>query len=113
MIQTMLSQIVDVNNHTRLIQDNKELPEGDKVSQTNFANYHLLVVAILLHELKEVAHEMFPDAKGVIDWAMLHYKTNLDKGTFKPCQCKECKAEEAIIKASAELDAKQAEANAV
>lgn len=90
-IQTILSQIVDVNNHVRTIQDNKDLPEGDKAATTNFAHYHLMVLAILLHDLEKIARDKFPDASNIIDWAMEHYNNGLEKGSFKKCQCEECK----------------------
>jgi len=35
-IQTILSQMVDVNNHVRAQQENKELSEGDKNASINF-----------------------------------------------------------------------------
>ncbi len=93
-VQTILSQIVDVNNHVRTHQDNPDIEEADKISTTNFGHYHLMVLSILLHDLKDFAYEKFPDAKGIIDWAMEHYKLGLEKGSFKPCACIECKPEE-------------------
>lgn len=89
-VQTILSQIVDVNNHVRAQQDNKELAEGDKIATTNFGNYHLTVLSILLHDFEQFAYEQFPDAKGIIDWAKQHYNLGLEKNMFKPCACKEC-----------------------
>jgi hypothetical protein len=95
-IQTILSQIVDVNNHVRTTQENKELSEGDKIATTNFAHYHTLVLSILLHDLEDIALEKFPNAKEIIDWARSHYQLGLEKGSFKLCKCAECpNAEEA------------------
>lgn len=93
-IQTLLSQIVDVNNNIRTVQDNKEMSEPDKVAMTNFANYHLMVLAILLHEFREQAYKYFPDAKPIIDWSESHYNLGLEKKTFTLCKCKDCQEEE-------------------
>src|SRR5690348_13401308 len=92
-IQTILSQIVDVNNHVRTQQENTELAESDKIATTNFANYHLMVLSILLNDLKDIALEKFPDAKSIIDWAQQHYNFGLANNSFKPCQCETCKQE--------------------
>lgn len=92
-IQTILSQIVDVNNHVRTQQDKEDLSEGDKIAATNFGNYHLMVLSILLHDLEEFAFEKFPDAKGIIEWAQAHYNFGLDNNSFKPCKCIECKVD--------------------
>lgn len=93
-IQTILSQIVDVNNHVRAQQENKELSEGDKIATTNFSNYHLMVLSILLHDLEAFALEKFPDAKDIIAWSRAHYNFGLNNNAFKPCKCDECKVEE-------------------
>jgi hypothetical protein len=93
-IQTILSQIVDVNNHVRLQQENKELSEGDKVATTNFANYHLMVLSILLHDLEKIALDKFPDAKDIVAWSRKHYEFGLANNSFKPCKCKECETEQ-------------------
>lgn len=92
-IQTILAQIVDVNNHVRQVQDNAELADADKVANTNFANYHLMVLSILLHDLEDYALEQFPDARDIIFWAKSHYDLNFEKNMFKLCQCKECNPE--------------------
>lgn len=94
-IQTILSQIVDINNHLRTQQDNKELSEGDKIATTNFANYHLMVLSILLHDLKDIAYKHFPDAKNIIDWSIQHYNFGLANKSFTPCKCEECQIEQA------------------
>ena len=72
-IQTIFSQIVDVNNHVRSQQDNKELADNDKIATTNFSNYHLMVLCILLHDFESYARSKFPDAKPIIDWAMIRW----------------------------------------
>lgn len=90
LIQTILAQIVDVNNHVRTTQDNKEVDEKDKIALTNFAQHHLLVLSILLHELEDYAIKKFPDAKGIIDWAANHYQFGLNNKQFTPCKCAEC-----------------------
>lgn len=97
MIQTILSQIVDVNNHVRTTQDNKELSDGDKVATTNFAHYHLMVLTILLHDVIQFARDKFPDARGIIDWAEQHYEFGLANKSFKPCACVECPQEPEIV----------------
>ncbi len=102
-IQTILSQIVDVNNHVRTVQDNKEMAEGDKVATTNFAHYHTLVLSILLHDLEDVAMEKFPNAKEIIDWARSHYQLGLEKGSFKLCKCVECPNQEEVKPVDAEV----------
>lgn len=90
-VQTILAQVVDVNNHIRSVQDKKELDEKDKVASTNFAHYHLMVLSILLNDFKDFAYDKFPDAKGIIDWAISHYEFGLNNNSFKPCECQECK----------------------
>lgn len=90
-IQTLLNQIVDVNNHVRSIQDNPELEQEYKVATTSTAHYHLMVLAVLLHELKDIVLEKFPDAQPILEWSENHYNLNLEKGAIKPCKCDECK----------------------
>jgi hypothetical protein len=95
-IQTLLAQIIDVNNHVRSVQDNKELSHGDKVVTTNFAHYHLMVLCVLLKDLEGIARESFPDARGIIDWAMDHYENGLKNKSFKKCECIDCKEEDVV-----------------
>lgn len=102
-IQTLLAQIVDVNNHVRTTQDNKELAESDKLATTNFAHYHLMVLCVLLHELRHIAREKFPDAKGIIDWAENHYQFGLEKKSFTPCKCASCTKEQEQLKKDEEI----------
>ena len=89
-VQTLMAQVVDVNNHVRALQDNEEMPEADKIATTNFAHYHLMVLAILLNDVKEFARKNFPDAHNILDWAAQHYKLGLDKKSFTPCKCSDC-----------------------
>lgn len=91
LIQTLLSQIVDINNNVATVQADEKLDVKDKNAITNTSYYVLTVLSILLHEMKEIAHDRFPDAKQVIDYAMMHYKRALEGAMFKPCQCEECK----------------------
>lgn len=109
-IQTILSQIVDVNNHVRTQQEKEDLSEADKNVTINFGNYHLMVLAILLHEFKDLAYAKFPDAKNILDWAESHYKFGLENNSFKLCQCQECKDIQAEKDKIAENDKKILEA---
>lgn len=105
-IQTIMSQIVDVNNNIRTQQDNKDIDEKDKVATTNFANYHLMVLCILLHDFESYARSKFPDAKPIIDWAMAHYNWGLQNKSFTPCKCEQCKADQEEAAKIAENDKK-------
>jgi len=109
-VQTILSQIVDVNNHVKAQQENKELAEADKIATTNFGNYHLMVLSILLHDLEDFALEKFPDAKDIIGWARNHYQFGLANNSFKACKCKECEADAEVINNIKENDKKILEA---
>ena len=91
-MQTIIKQIVDVNKHVAAVMENKELDEADKNATSNFANYHLMVLSILLHDLADEAAKTFPDAKAVIDWSENNYKWALDNKLFSPCSCDDCKA---------------------
>ena len=102
-VQTILAQIVDVNNHVRTTQDNKEVEEKDKIALTNFAHHNLLVLSILLHDLEGYALDKFPDAKGIIDWAANHYNFGLDNKQFTPCKCSECP--QPVVEAVPEVEA--------
>lgn len=103
LVQTILAQIVDVNNHVRTTQDNKEIDEQTKISLTNFANHHLLVLSILLKEVEDYALEKFPDAKGIIDWSNGHYEFGLKNKQFTPCKCKDCP--QPVVEAAPEVQA--------
>lgn len=105
-IQTIFSQIIDVNNHVKTQQENKELSEGDKAATANFAHYHLTVLSILLHEFEDYALEKFPDAKDIINWSRNHYNVGLTNKSFNLCKCQECKIEHEEQEKIAENDKK-------
>lgn len=86
-----MAQIVDINNNVAKVQADEKLNQQEKNAITNTSYYVLTILSILLHEVKDVAHIEFPDAKEIIDYAMMHYKRALDNKTFNPCQCEECK----------------------
>lgn len=109
-VQTILAQIVDVNNNIRKQQEDVNIDEKDKLATSNFANYHLMVLSILLHDFEEYALEKFPDAKDIIGWARNHYQFGLNNKAFTPCKCEECKADQAEAERIAENDKKVLEA---
>jgi hypothetical protein len=90
LIQTILAQIVDVNNNVRKVQDDTTLDQAQKTAITNTSYYIITLLAVLLHEVKDIAHHYFPDAKDVIDYAMMHYKKALDNKAFSTCKCEDC-----------------------
>lgn len=90
-IQTILKQIADVNNHLVAINSNPDALAEDKAVTTSHGNYHLLVLSILLHDLVEKAIADFPDAANIIDWSEKNYNHGLENNLFTPCSCKECK----------------------
>ena len=89
-IQSLLTQLVDMNNHVASIQANETMEESDKVANTNFGHWHTMVLSVFVHELKDEAYSWFPEAKKIVDWAESHYNLNLEKGNIKPCKCPEC-----------------------
>ena len=93
MSQTILQQMVEVNKHIAINNDNKELAQEDKDRLVGFANYHLLVLSILLNDSKEVALKEFPDASGIIQWSENLYNLSLEQKLFTTCKCKECSPE--------------------
>lgn len=93
-IQTIMSQIMDVHKGMAARKDMKDLDEKDLIAIDNFANYHLMVLSILLHEFKDYALERFPDAKDIVKWAEDHYRLGLANNAFTPCKCADCKNEQ-------------------
>lgn len=89
-IQTILQQMIDVNKNIENTKKNDELDEHEKNANVSFANYHLLVLSILLHDWIEKAKELFPDALPVIEWSEVNYKYGLDNNLFNPCKCNDC-----------------------
>lgn len=92
--QTILQQIVEINKHVADANENKEMTEEDKNKLIHFANYHLLVLSIILHDCLNVTRKEFPDAEGIVKWSEVMYQNGLDKGIFTPCRCIECKSPE-------------------
>lgn len=92
--QTILQQMVEINKYVVDVSGNKELPQEEKNKLLHFANYHLLVLSILMNDGKFVALKEFPDAAGIIKWSEAMYQGGLDNNQFTPCACDQCKSPE-------------------
>jgi len=89
-VQLILQQIVESNKHLDAIKNNKELEDSDRQAMNNFAGFHLMIMSILMHDLKDLALEHFPDAQKVVEWSESNYKHCLDNKMFNPCKCVDC-----------------------
>lgn len=88
--ETCLLQVPEIFKQIQIIKDDENLSEDSKTTFNNFANYHLMIMSILLNETMDYAKENYPDAKLLLEWIQKNYDHCLEKKFFTKCRCNFC-----------------------
>ncbi len=82
-----------------LTEENMADKTKEQLDRAQLLSHVLTVINDIIHPAHETAMEMFPDAKGFIEYCMNNQKMAIEKKLINPqCNCKTCKSKAPIGK---------------
>lgn len=80
-------------------EENMSEKTKEDLDRAQMLSHVLTVINDIIHPVHETAMEMFPEAKGFIEYCMNNQKMAIEKKLINPqCNCKTCKAKAPIGK---------------